>query len=58
MNIFEYIDSYIKQNGNKTYGSLKSNSKENCLQNMLSREEKEIYDEIQESDRQRLIRFQ
>ncbi len=58
MNIFEYIDSYIKQNGNKTYGGLKSNSKENCLQNMLSREEKEIYDEIQESDRQRLIRFQ
>ena len=58
MNIFEYIDSYIKQNSNKTYGDIISGNKEQSLASMLTREEKEMYDAIQESDRQRLLRFQ
>ena len=58
MNIFTYIDNYIKANSNTTYGDILANNKDNNIANMLSNDESQIYESIKESDRQRLLRFQ
>ena len=52
MNIYEYIDKYI-QSKNTSY----DNDKESMITEMLSPDEKRLYDYIKESDKQRLIKF-
>ena len=57
INLFQAIDDYIMHQGT-TYGDIKSPNKENNLNNILSREEKKIYDDTLQSDKARLLRFQ
>lgn len=54
MNIFQYLDYYIQNQGN-TFGGI--NNKDQCLDQVLTRDEKQIYEQIQKSDRDRLIKF-
>lgn len=54
MNIFQYLDYYIKNHGT-TYGSI--GNKDESLNMMLTKDEKQIYEQIQKSDRDRLLRF-
>ena len=54
MNIFQYLDYYIQNQAN-TFGSI--TDKNQCLDQVLTRDEKQIYEQIQKSDRDRLIRF-
>ncbi len=54
MNIFQYLDYYIQNQAN-TFGSI--TDKTQCLDQVLTRDEKQIYEQIQKSDRDRLIRF-
>ena len=54
MNIFQYLDYYVLQQGN-TYGSI--NDKNECLKQMLTRDERQIYEQIQKSDKDRLIKY-
>lgn len=57
MNIFTYIDNYIKANSNMAYGDILTNNKDNNIANMLSNDESQIYESIKESDRKRLLKF-
>lgn len=52
MNIYDYIDRYL-QSKNTSY----DNDKDSIISEMLSPDEKRLYDYIKESDRQRLIKF-
>lgn len=52
MTIFDYIDKYVQSKNTSI-----SNDKDSILTEMLSPDEKRLYDYIKESDRQRLIRF-
>lgn len=54
MNIFQYLDYYIKSN-NTTYSGI--DNKDNSLKQMLSRNELEIYESIKKSDYNRLMKF-
>ena len=54
MNLFQYLDYYLLNHAN-TYGSI--NNKEQCLDQILTRDEKQIYEQIQQSDKDRLRRF-
>ena len=54
MNIFDYLDYYVKNN-NTTFGGI--NNKEDSIKQMLNNDEYEIYEQIKNSDRQRLIKF-
>lgn len=54
MNIFQYLDYYIKNHGT-TYGSIED--KNECISQMLSRDEQQIYEYIKKSDKERLIKF-
>lgn len=54
MNIFQYLDYYIKNQGT-TYGSI--GDKNEALNMMLTKDEKQIYEQIKQSDKDRLIRF-
>ena len=58
-NIFDFIDQYIKNNSNTTYGNLKDNNynKDERIRQILSKEEYEEYEKIKMSDYQRLIKF-
>lgn len=57
LNIFQQLDNYIRHNSSQTYGDILSESKDDQLLNMLSSDEYNIYESIQKSDRQRLLRF-
>ena len=54
MNLFQYLDFYL-QRQSESYGSI--NNKEQCLEQVLTRDEKQIYEQIQQSDKDRLRRF-
>lgn len=54
MNLFQYLDFYL-QNQSTSYGNI--NNKEQCLDQVLTRDEKQIYEQIQQSDKDRLRRF-
>ena len=49
-----YLDYYLLNQAN-TYGSI--NDKNQCLDLVLTRDEKQIYEQIQQSDKDRLRRF-
>ena len=52
VNLWEYIDNYIKQSNNSyTY------TKEDAVTEMLNHNEKQIYEHIKQSDLERLRRF-
>lgn len=55
MNIFEYLDYYTQTNS-QSYGSI-GKDKETKIREMLSNQEYEQYKNIQQMDRNRLIRF-
>ena len=57
LNIFQQLDNYIRQNSSQTDGDILSESKDDQVLNMLSSDEYKIYESIQKSDRQRLLRF-
>ena len=52
MTIFDYIDKYIQSKNTSL-----DNNKDSILTEMLSPDEKRLYDYIKESDKQRLIKF-
>lgn len=52
MTIFNYIDKYVQSKNTSI-----SNDKDSILSEMLSPDEKHIYDYIMKSDKQRLIKF-
>lgn len=52
MTIQNYIDNYIQSKG-----SAFDNDKDSILNEMLTSDEKRIYEYIKESDKQRLIKF-
>ena len=56
-NIFTFIDNYIRRNGNQTYADIKNGNLDNNIKNMLSREELEQYEDIKQSDYNRLLKF-
>lgn len=50
--IFDYIDKYVQSKNTSI-----SNDKDSILSEMLSPDEKRLYDYIMESDKQRLIKY-
>ena len=54
MNIFQYLDYYIQQQNTSLNAS---HDKNQILRNVLSTDEYQIYEQIQRSDRERLLRF-
>lgn len=54
VNIFTYLDNYIKNNQtNPQYGSIGSNN----IRQFLSTQEYEQYEQIKQSDKNRLLKF-
>lgn len=56
-NLFQYLDNYIKNNSNQTYGDVLSNNINDKVESMLTGDELEIYNYFKESDKQRLLKF-
>lgn len=54
MNLFQYLDFYLQRQGT-TIGSI--NDKNQCLDQILTRDERQIYEQIQQADKDRLRRF-
>ena len=52
MTIFDYIDKYVQSKNTSI-----SNDKDSILTEMLSPDEKRLYNYIRESDKQRLIKY-
>lgn len=52
MTIFDYIDKYVQSKNTSI-----SNDKDSILSEMLSPDEKRLYNYIMESDKQRLIKY-
>ena len=52
INLWEYIDNYIKQSN-----SFYTYSKEDTIYEMLNRNEQQIYEHIKQSDLERLRKF-
>lgn len=52
MTIFDYIDKYVQSKNTSI-----SNDKDSILTEMLSPDEKRLYDYIMASDKQRLMKF-
>lgn len=57
-NIQEKIHNYLRSNdsSNNIYGNLMENS-DRSLKSFLSRDEIELYEEIKQSDKNRLIKY-
>ena len=56
-NLFQYLDNYIKNNSNQTYGDILSNNVNDKIEGMLAGDKLEIYNYFKESDKQRLLKF-
>ncbi len=56
-NLFQYLDNYIKNNSNQTYGDVLSNNVNDKIEGMLSGDELEVYNYFKEEDKQRLLKF-
>ena len=54
MNLFQYLDFYLQQQATTLGGMTDKNQ---CLDQVLTRDEKQIYEQIKQADLDRLRRF-
>lgn len=55
MTVFQYIERFKKNNSTYTYGDLMSSNSKSMFENSLSEVEKQEYERLRNTDKQRLM---